>query len=66
VATVRYGLRLWYKGSEPTYVVPQKDEPDSARKEKIRIRLRKALAKRYFEYGDVASLTQFFAVAKGD
>jgi hypothetical protein len=28
--------------------------------------LLKALAKRYFEYGDVASLTQFFAVAKGE
>jgi hypothetical protein len=28
--------------------------------------LLKALAKRYFEYGDVTSLTQFFAVAKGD
>jgi hypothetical protein len=30
------------------------------------LKLLNALARRYFEYGDVASLTQFFAVAKGD
>jgi hypothetical protein len=59
-------LKLWYKGTDPKHVVPQKDEPDSARKENIRLKLLKVLARRYFEYGDVASLTQFFAVAKGD
>jgi hypothetical protein len=65
---VRDGLKLWYKGTAPNHFVPQKDEPDPdpARKEKIRIRLLKVLAMRYFEYGNVASLTQFFAVAKGD
>jgi hypothetical protein len=36
---------------------PQKDDPDAARKEKIRLKFMKALAKRYFKYGDVASLT---------
>jgi hypothetical protein len=30
------------------------------------LKLLKALAMRYFEYGDVESLTQFFVVAKGD
>jgi hypothetical protein len=30
------------------------------------LKLLKVLARRYFEYGNVASLTQFFAVAKGD
>jgi hypothetical protein len=66
VATVRDGLRLWYEGSAPKHVVPQKDEPDPSKKENIRLIFLKALAKRYFEYGDAASLTQFFAVAKGE
>jgi uncharacterized protein YcaQ len=66
VATVRDGLRLWYEGSAPKHFVPQKDEPDPSKKEKIRLKLLKALAKRYFEYGGVASLTQLFAVAKGE
>jgi hypothetical protein len=66
VATMRDGLRLWYKGSAPKHCVPQKDEPDPSNKEKIRLKLLKVLAKRYFEYGDVASLTQFFVVAKGE
>jgi hypothetical protein len=65
VATVRDGLRLWYKGSAPKKILPQKDEPDLSKKEKIRLTLLKALARRYFEYEDVGSLTQFFAVAKG-
>jgi hypothetical protein len=46
--------------------VPQKDEPDPARKEKIRLKLLKVLARRYFEYADAASLTHLLAVAKGD
>jgi hypothetical protein len=29
------------------------------------LKLLKVLARRYFEYGNVASLTQFFAVVKG-
>jgi hypothetical protein len=66
VATVRDGLRLWYKGSAPKNVFPQKDKPDLSKKEKIRLTLLKALAKRYFEYGEIASLTHFFAVAKGE
>jgi hypothetical protein len=66
VATVRDGLRLWYKGSASTHFVPQKDEPDPSKKGKIRLTLPEALAKRYFEYGDVASLNYFFAVTKGD
>jgi hypothetical protein len=59
-------LRLWYKGTAPKHFVPQKDEPDPARKEKIRLKLLKVLARRYLEYGNVSSLTQLFAVAKGD
>jgi hypothetical protein len=59
-ATVRDGLKLWYKGTAPKHFVPQKYEPDPARKEKIRLKLLKVLA------GNVASLTHFFAVAKGD
>jgi hypothetical protein len=59
-------LKLLYKGTAPKNFVPQKEEPDPARKEKIRLKLLKVLARRYFEYGDVASLTQFFSVAKGD
>jgi hypothetical protein len=66
VSTVQDGLRLWYKGSATKYFLPQKDEPDPSKKEKIRLKFLKALAKRYFEYGEVASLTQLFAVAKGD
>jgi hypothetical protein len=46
--------------------VPQKDKLEPARKENIRLELLKVLSSRYFEYGDVMSLTQFFAVAKGD
>jgi hypothetical protein len=46
--------------------IPQKDGPDPSKKEKIMLKLLKALVKRYFEYGEVASLTQFFAVAKGE
>jgi hypothetical protein len=48
VATVRDGLRLWYKGSAPKHFVPQKDEPDPSKKEKIGLKLLKALARRYF------------------
>jgi hypothetical protein len=59
-------LRLWYKGTAPKHFVPQKDEPDPARKEKIRLKFLKVLARRYFEFSNVASLTQFFADAKGD
>jgi hypothetical protein len=66
VATVRDGLRLWYKGYAPNHAVPQKDEPEPVRKEKIRFKLLKAQARSYFEYGDVVSLTQLFSVAKGD
>jgi uncharacterized protein YcaQ len=66
VATVRDGLRLWYKGSSPKHVSPQKDEPEPSKKEKIRLKLLKALARRYFEYEDVGSLTHFYAVAKGE
>jgi hypothetical protein len=66
VATARDGFRLWYKGSAPKHYFPQKDEPEPSKKEKIRLKLLKVLAKRYFEYGDVASLTQFFVVAKGE
>jgi hypothetical protein len=65
VATVRDGLRIWYKGFAPKHL-SQKDEPDLSKKEKIRLKLLKALARRYFEYEDVGSLTQFFAVAKGE
>jgi hypothetical protein len=65
VAILRDGLRLWYKGSAPKHVFPQKDEPDPSKKEKIRLTLLKALARRYFEYRDVQSSTHFFAVAKG-
>jgi hypothetical protein len=63
---VRGGLKLWYKGTALKHVVPQKDEPDRARKKKIRLKLLKVLARMYFEHGNVASLTQFFAVSTGD
>jgi hypothetical protein len=66
VATVLDGLRLWYKGSTTIKIVPQKDEPDPSKKEKIRLKLLKALARRYFEYGNVGSLTHFFVVAKDE
>jgi hypothetical protein len=66
VAIVRDGLRLWYKSSAPKHFVPQKYEPDSSKKEKIRLTLLKALARRYLEYGDVLSLSQCFAVLKGE
>jgi hypothetical protein len=61
-------LKLWYKGTAPKHFFPQKYEPDPepARKEKIRLKLLKVLARRYFEYGNVASLTQFFVFAKCD
>jgi hypothetical protein len=59
-------LKLWYIGTAPKHFPPQKDKPDPTRKEKIRLKLLKVLDRRYFEYGNVASLTQFFAVAKGD
>jgi hypothetical protein len=48
LATVRGGLRLWYKGSAPKHFVPQNDKPDPSKKEKIRQKLLKALARRYF------------------
>jgi hypothetical protein len=46
--------------------VTQKDEAGPSRKEKIRLNLLNPLERRYFEYGDVESLTQLFAVTKGD
>jgi hypothetical protein len=63
---VRDGLKLWYNGTAPKHCVTQKDEPYPARKEKIRHKLLKVLARRYFKYGDVASLPQLFAVVKCD
>jgi hypothetical protein len=42
------------------------DKNVTARKEKIRLKFLNVLARQYFEYGDVESLTQFFAVVKGD
>jgi hypothetical protein len=50
----------------PKHVMRQKDEPKPARKENIRLTLLKALARWYFEYGDVTRRPHFFAVAKGD
>jgi hypothetical protein len=63
---VQDGLKIWYNGTAPKHFVPQKDEPDPARKENIRLKLLKVSARRYFEYGNVASLTQLFAVERGD
>jgi hypothetical protein len=63
---VRNGLKFWYKGMFPQYDVPQNDGADPTRKEKIKFKLLKALARGYyFEYSDVESLTHLFAVAKG-
>jgi hypothetical protein len=50
---------IWYP--RPNMFSPQKDEPDPSKKEKIRQKLLKALARRYFEYEDVGSLNHFFA-----
>jgi hypothetical protein len=60
------GLKLWYKGKQPTYMQPQRPESDPVQQTLMVDKLLKVLERRYFEYGDIASLTQFFKVSKGE
>jgi hypothetical protein len=56
---------MWYKGKSPTYMQPQRPESDPVQQTLMVDKLSKVLERRYFEYGDIASLTQFFKVSKG-
>jgi hypothetical protein len=62
---MRDGLNLWYKGKPPTYMQPQRTESDPVQRALMVDKLSKVLERLYFEYGDIASLTQFFKVSKG-
>jgi hypothetical protein len=63
---MRDGLKLWYKGNPPTYMQPQRPESDPVQQNLMVDKLSKVLERRYFEYGDIASLTQFLKSARGN
>jgi hypothetical protein len=64
--TMQDGLKLWYKGKPPTYMQPQRTESDPVQRALMVDKLSKVLERRYFEYGDIASLTQFLKSARGN
>jgi hypothetical protein len=59
------GLKLWYKGKPPTYMQAQRIESDPLQQALMVETLIKVLERRYFEYGDIANLTQFFKIQQG-
>jgi hypothetical protein len=63
--TMRDDFKFWYKGKPPTYMQAQKPEPEPAQRALMVEKLSKLLARRYFEYGDIESLTQFLKMSKG-
>jgi hypothetical protein len=60
------GLKLWYKGKPPTYIQAQRPESYPVQQALMVDKLLKVIERRYFEYGDIISLTQFFKVSKGE
>jgi hypothetical protein len=63
---MRDGLRLWYKGKPPTYIQAHQPQLDPAQRALMVDILLNIFARRYFEYGNIESLTQFFKVSKGE
>jgi hypothetical protein len=61
---MRYGLKLWYKGNPPTYMQAHRPEPDPVQRALTVVKLLKVLARRYFEYGDIAIFTRFLKLAR--
>jgi hypothetical protein len=57
---------MWYKVKPPTYMQAQRPKPDLVQQALMLDKLLKVLERQYFEYGDIASLTQFFKVSKGE
>jgi len=60
------GHKPWFKHDPPGCRVPQRFERDTDLRLKIRHKLDGPLSKRYIVPGTVASLTNYFAVSKGD
>jgi hypothetical protein len=63
---IRDGIPLWYRGTPPVYFKPERNENSTEKKSRTRGKLCTVLARRYFIYGLVLSLTSFFSVLKGE
>jgi hypothetical protein len=63
---VRDGLRVWFSRSKlPRYWGRQRWPVDTKQREQLKEKILKVVRRRYVSYGDVRSLTSFFAVPKG-
>jgi hypothetical protein len=62
---IRDGIPLWYRGTPPSNVIPQKKEKDPEWRKKMGEKLDTVFMRNYFIYGLVLSLTSFFDVMKG-
>lgn len=62
----RDGLPVHVMGTLPAYRKPQPREPDDRVRDQVRSKLAKFRTRQYINPGNVASLTSYFTVPKGD
>jgi hypothetical protein len=62
---IRDRIPLWYRGDPPRHFASQRKEKDPEVRKNMGTKLMTVLARRYFEYGLILSLTSFFSVSKG-
>jgi hypothetical protein len=53
------GTKMWYMVNPPAYMQAQRPESDPVQQSLMVGKLLKVIERPYFEYGDIASLTQF-------
>jgi hypothetical protein len=59
-------IPLWYRGTAPRNLLPQKKEKDSDVRQSMGATLMKMFARRYFIYGMILSLMSFLVMPKGE
>ena len=62
----RDGTSLWVKGTLPAFRQPQRKPKDDLVAEQVSLKIQKVVRRRYLEKGMVKSLTNYFAVPKGE
>jgi hypothetical protein len=65
-ATIQDGLEVWFSGEKPSWKRLQRVEKNAETKKKVVEKISTVRKRKYIDAGDVASLTDFFSVPKGD